>query len=292
MIKSMTGYGKGRKTTDHLALTVEIKSVNHRYSDLTVKSPRGLLPFENSIKKTIGRRLNRGKIDVFINQESAAGSLAVPAFNRGLAASYMKVFKEMRDTFDLEGGIPLSLLAEQKEVILLKEEELPEDEVRLCLDEALKQAMEAIEGMRGAEGEALQEDMENRLAVVEELLGRIEQRAPQVPEEWQEKLSERLTRLHKDVEFDPQRVAQEIAVFADRCDISEEVVRFRSHLKQFRLLFETDEPIGRQMDFLVQELNREVNTMGSKSNDAELTRTVVTIKSELEKIREQVQNVE
>jgi uncharacterized protein (TIGR00255 family) len=146
--------------------------------------------------------------------------------------------------------------------------------------------------MRGAEGEETRRDIESRLRTAEKLLAEIVTRAPQVPLEWQEKLTERLTRLQQGIEFDPQRVAQEIAVFTDRCDISEEIARFKSHLVQFRSLFDDKEPVGRRMDFLVQELNREVNTMGSKSNDAELTNSVVALKSEFEKVREQVQNIE
>jgi uncharacterized protein (TIGR00255 family) len=161
-----------------------------------------------------------------------------------------------------------------------------------ALERALEKALDNIEGMRVAEGEATRHDMVARLENVQNMLAQVESRAPQVPQEWQVKIAERLDRLAKDFEWDPQRVAQEIAVFADRCDISEEIIRFKSHLKQFMALFDSAEPVGRQMDFLVQELNREVNTMGSKSNDAELTRMVVSIKSELEKVREQVQNVE
>jgi uncharacterized protein (TIGR00255 family) len=292
MIKSMTGYGKGQASAEGLSLTVEIKSVNHRYADITVKSPRSLLFLENEIKKRVGERLRRGKIDVFINQDVLTSSLQVPVVNHPLAAAYAKVFDELRSSYGLDGGIPLGLLAGQKDVLVVREGELDEALVRGCLDSALQRALDAIEGMRAAEGAATLTDMENRLAVAEGLLAEVEQRAPAVPLEWQAKLAERLARLNGDVAADPQRLAQELAVFADRCDISEETVRFRSHLQQFRQLFRQEEAVGRQLDFLVQELNREVNTMGSKSNDADLTRLVVGLKAELEKVREQVQNVE
>lgn len=292
MIKSMTGYGKGQGTAEGLALTVEIKSVNHRYADITVKSPRSLLFLESEIKKRVGERLRRGKIDIFINQDVLTSSLQVPVVNHSVAAAYVKVFEELRSTYGLEGGIPLGLIAGQKDVLVVREGELDEAVVRSCLDTALQRALDSIEGMRSVEGAATLIDMESRLAVAEGLLGEVEARAPGVPLEWQAKLSERLARLNGDIAADPQRLAQELAVFADRCDISEEVVRFRSHLQQFRQLFRQDEAIGRQLDFLLQELNREVNTMGSKSNDADLTRLVVGLKAELEKVREQVQNVE
>jgi len=202
------------------------------------------------------------------------------------------VFEELRSAYGLDGGIPLGLIAGQKDVLVVREGELDEAVVRSCLDTALQRALDSIEGMRSVEGAATLVDMESRLAVAEGLLGEVEARAPGVPLEWQAKLAERLARLNGDIAADPQRLAQELAVFADRCDISEEVVRFRSHLQQFRQLFRQDEAIGRQLDFLLQELNREVNTMGSKSNDADLTRLVVGLKAELEKVREQVQNVE
>jgi len=292
MIRSMTGYGKGQGNADGITLTVELKSVNHRYMDITVKSPRSLLPFEAEIKKKVGERLRRGKVDVFINQEFATAGGTVPVLNRPLAEAYVRLFDEMRSDFPVEGSIPLALLAAQKDVILVTEGSVPEELIRGCLDEGLLRALDAMEKMRLAEGESTRIDMEERLSVVEGFLVGVEERAPQVPIEWQAKLKDRLARLQTDVEFDPQRLAQELALFADRCDISEELVRFKSHLQQFRGLFAVADPVGRQMDFLAQELNREVNTMGSKSNDAELTRQVVAIKAELEKVREQIQNVE
>ena len=292
MIKSMTGFGKGQARTEHLALTVEIKSVNHRYADISVRSPRTMLAHEGEIKRRVGERLKRGKIDVFVNQDLTESTAVVPQLNLPLAAAYVRVFEEMRTRFSVEGGIPLALLAAQKEVVILQEGEPALDAVRSCLDPALGQALDHLEGMRAAEGEATRRDLEQRLAEVGEVLAAVEERAPAIPREWRDKLHERLQRLTGDIAFDPQRLAQEIALFADRCDISEEIVRFRSHLNQFRTLLDAEEPVGRQLDFLVQELNLEVNTMGSKSNDADLTRQVVTIKSELEKIREQVQNIE
>lgn len=292
MIKSMTGYGKGQAEQEGLSLSVEIKSVNHRYGDVTIKAPRSMMSLEMEIKKSVSEKLKRGKIDVFITQEINGGGVMAPALNRPLAAAYVALFEDLRTEFPVDGGIPLSLLVSQKEVVTLREGDLPPESLKACLDSALATALQALEAMRTKEGEATLRDMEARLEVVEKLLAAVEKRAPQVAAEWQTKLKERLGRLAGDLAVDEQRIAQEIAIFADRCDISEELVRFRSHLSQFRSLFGSDEPVGRQMDFLVQELNREVNTMGSKSNDAELTRQVVAIKAELEKVREQVQNVE
>ncbi|TFH52857.1 MAG: YicC family protein [Candidatus Zixiibacteriota bacterium] len=292
MIASMTGYGKGQAKVEGIALSVEIKTVNHRYGDVTVKSPRFLFPYENDIKKRVAEVLRRGKIDVFVSQDASSEKGMVPALNRPLAAAYVEVFEEMRDAFGLSGDIPVSLLATQKDVITIREGELDESALLECLQKALGQALDAVRQMRCAEGEATLIDMQTRIDLLEEMLCGVESRAPQVASEWREKLETRLAKLLKDFDYDPQRVAQEIAIFADRCDISEEITRFKSHLVQFRGLFVQSEGVGRQMDFLVQELNREVNTMGSKSNDADLTRVVVSMKAELEKIREQVQNIE
>jgi uncharacterized protein (TIGR00255 family) len=292
MLKSMTGYGKGQASSDAVSLTVEIRSVNHRYSDISIKAPRALMPLESDVKRRVAARLGRGKIDVFINNECASSALAHPTLNRTLATAYVELFEQMRTEFAVDGGIPLSLLANQKDVVVLKESELAVEDVGATLSAAIDGALDVLEGMRLKEGEALRNDIEGRMAELERLLSRIEERAPLVSHEWQGRLTDRLSRLQRDFEYDLQRVAQEIALFADRCDISEEIVRFHSHLQQFGCLLSAAEPVGRQMDFLVQELNREVNTMGSKSNDAEMTRLVVAIKAELEKIREQVQNVE
>ena len=292
MINSMTGYGKGEAQVDNVALTVEIRSVNHRYADITVKLPRTLLAVENEIRRQVGQVLRRGKIDVFVTFGQTEEATVVPVLNRPLAQAYHDLFTRLRNELGLSGGVTLEFLAAQRDVIQLREAESSAEAVQGSLMTALERALDQLAAMRRVEGEATANDLRERLAVLEELLGAVEQRAPLIPQEWQGKLMERLARLQQNLEWDPQRVAQEIAIYADRCDISEELVRFRSHLGQFRAMFDDAEPVGRRMDFLVQELNREVNTMGSKSNDAELTRAVVAMKAELEKVREQVQNIE
>ncbi len=292
MVHSMTGYGKGEADKDGLSATVEIRSVNHRYADISVKLPRSFLAFENLIRKQVGQALNRGKIDVFVNYELTAEVQAVPVLNRDLAGAYHQLLTGLQQEFDLKVPVTVEYLASQKDVVQVREAEIDEDVLRECLVEAVSAALAQHIGMRQVEGEETRKDMAERLDAAELLLEQIEKRAPMVPLEWQEKLTERLARLQQGIEWDPQRVAQEIALFSDRCDISEEIARFKSHLIQFRELFDDQEPVGRRMDFLLQELNREVNTIGSKANDAELTRHVVALKSEFEKVREQVQNVE
>ncbi len=292
MIHSMTGYGKGEAQVGGVSLSVEIRTVNHRYSDVTVKLPRPLLALENEVRRQIGQAVRRGKIDVFVGFAQAEEAAVVPVVNRPLAAAYHELFTRLRNDLGLSGGVTLELIAAQKDVIQLRETESGAEDVQACLQEALALAIDQLLTMRRAEGAATAGDLDERLAALEGMLAAVEQRAPLIPSEWQAKLLERLARLQQNLEFDPQRLAQEVALFADRCDISEELVRFRSHIAQFRGLFGDPEAVGRRMDFLVQELNREVNTMGSKSNDAELTRVVVAMKAELEKVREQVQNVE
>ena len=291
MIKSMTGYGRGQTQVDGLSFSVEIRAVNQRYGDITIKAPRLLMSLEAQIKKQVSTCLKRGKIDVFITQENVGQISAQPVVNRPLADAYVKLFRQLIDDYNLSGGISVGLLTAQKDLLSLEETNVEEQQLSACLADALNTALQGLLSMREKEGEATAVDIRQRLDWLDGLLEGIIVRAPQVPLEWQQKLKDRLERLG-DEAGDPQRVAQEIAIFADRCDISEEVTRFKSHLDQFRDLLQEDEPVGRQMDFLVQELNRETNTMGSKSNDAELTRQVVVLKSELEKIREQVQNIE
>lgn len=291
MIRSMTGYGRGQAQIDGLSFSVEIKAVNHRYGDVSIKSPRLLTPFESDIKKQVSAVLKRGKIDLFISQDHSTQLTNKPIIDKQVAQAYMDAFKDLQELSGLSGDISLEFLAAQKDVLVLQDIEFARDDLWCCLTLAIKNALISIEEMRQKEGAATQIDIENRLTLLSQAIVVIEQLAAQVPLEWQQKLQERLARLQEN-SGDPQRVAQEIAIFADRCDISEEITRINSHLGQFRDLLQQQEPVGRQLDFLVQELNREANTMGSKSNDATLTRHVVTLKAELEKIREQVQNIE
>jgi len=292
MLKSMTGYGKGEVQSDDFSVKVEIRTVNHRFSDISIKAPRFLMSVENDIRKKVAAEINRGKIDLFFQIDQAGDAAGAPQVNYAVANSYIQLFRELGDKYGLSSDVPLELLVAQKDVIETRELSVEDSALPALTMQALAQAIDALQEMRAKEGEAMLNDVESRLACLDGLLGEVALRAPLVIQEWQGKLKERLAKLPDDVAVDPQRIAQEIAIFADRCDISEELTRFASHLVQFRALFATAEPVGRKMDFILQELNREANTMGSKSNDADLTQLVVTIKAELEKIREQVQNIE
>ncbi len=288
----MTGYGKGEAQGSGFSVCVEIRTVNHRFCDISIKAPRFMLPLENDIRKSVSSEINRGKVDLFLQIDQDGDAANVPQVNQTVADAYMQLFAEMKSKYGLSSDVSLDLLMSQKDVLEVKELSVEDSSLPELTMKALGEALEALQTMRAREGEAMLKDIKSRLVTLDKLLQAVSARAPQVVEEWQGKLTERLSRLPDDVAVDQQRIAQEIAIFADRCDISEEITRFASHLEQSESLFEVEEPIGRKMDFILQELNREANTMGSKSNDAELTQAVVAIKAELEKIKEQIQNIE
>jgi len=292
MVKSMTGFGKAESGNQDVAITVEVKSVNHRYCDINIKLPRTLSGFENEVKKAVGQLLKRGKVDVYINLDLVGSGALSATLNRPLAAAYLAALGQLKNEFSVPGEVSLDWLASQKDLIRIKEAAVDEEALKSLLLEAVRAALAGLDQMRIAEGAATADDMQTRLQQIGLLIDQVEALAPEVPKEWKIKLEQRLKKFAADIEFDPQRLAQELAIVADRCDVSEEITRFRSHIQQFDELLQGNEPVGRKMDFLVQEMNREANTTGSKSNHAELTRLVVEIKAELEKIREQVQNVE
>ncbi|RME40476.1 MAG: YicC family protein, partial [Deltaproteobacteria bacterium] len=263
---------------------------NHRFCDVSVKGPKVVAPFEAGLKKRLSEELARGKVDVYINLDIIGEQGYAARANLPLAQATKKAMEELRDVLGLDDPVTLEILTRQKDLVVL-EEEVQLDELEQCLDSALGKALEQLKAMRRTEGEALARDFSERLTSLEKWLVLVEGRADRVPTEWREKLQQRLDRQAPDIEIDPQRLAQELAIFADRCDISEEITRFHSHIGQFRKLLKSGEPVGRKMDFLVQEINREANTIGSKASDAQICNWVVEIKAELEKIREQVQNV-
>lgn len=291
MIRSMTGFGRGRAEVAGLILNVEIKAVNHRFCDISMRSPRQLAAFETAVRKQVTEQAQRGKLDLFFTLEREGESLPQVRVNLPLANSYLAALQQLQGMLGEGGAVSADWLATQKDVLEVVEVEMAEESLARLVETAVAAALVSLDEMRRAEGTALHDDMAGRGLELRNLLAKIRERAPSVPLEWQKKLRDRLARLQDEVECDPQRLAQELALYADRCDISEELVRFHSHLDQYATMLESDEPIGRKLDFLVQEMNREANTIGSKANDAELAASVVLLKSELEKIREQVQNV-
>lgn len=292
MIKSMTGYGKGEAAYAGGRIVVELRCVNHRYGEISVKLPRVLMPFENEIKKRVAEKLNRGKIDVFIQLESAAQA-GVPTANLPLARGYYRALTSIREALGLAEEVDLALIAAQRDVIAVSAEaEAAIEEIPAELVEALEAGLARVDQMRSFEGESLRADFKKRRETLAELIARVEKRAPSVVAEYAQKLKERIQALTQESGLPEERVALEVALLADKCDITEELVRLESHLRQFDETLERSEPVGRKLDFLLQEINREVNTIGSKANDAEIAACVVELKGELEKIREQVQNVE
>lgn len=292
MIKSMTGYGKAEVASGGGQITVEIRSVNHRYGEIFVKLPRTLMQFENDIRKCVAERLKRGKIEVFVQQEGGGGAGALPMLNIPLAKAYYEVFTGMKEALGIGDPVTLPLIASQRDVLVAGEGETVTDALQPELLAAVRVAADNIDVMRVREGKALLEDLRVRRETLASLISSVAKRSPQVVADSFARLKERVAQLAGESGVDEGRLAQEIAIMADRCDITEELVRFQSHLQQFDETLQVGEPVGRKLDFLMQELNREVNTIGSKANDAEVASLVVALKAELEKIREQVQNIE
>lgn len=291
MIKSMTGYGKGEANGPAGRCVVEIRTVNHRYGEVTVKLPRSFLAYEHDLRKAAGSRIKRGKADLFVQWEEAAGAAQVPPVNLAAARGYQAAFLELARELRLSPEIPLSLIVGQRNVLQEAAGEEQPDLLPQVL-QAVQAALDAHDTMRLREGEALERDLRERRQGLAELVVQVTERAPLVVEEYQVKLQQRLVKLLNDTELDPQRLALEVALMADRCDVTEELVRLQSHFVQFDEALALAEPVGRKLDFLMQELNREVNTIGSKANDATVTALVVQLKAELERMREQVQNIE
>ncbi len=292
MIKSMTGYGKYEASSESGRIIVEIRSVNHRYSELSVKLPRALLALENNVRKTVAERIKRGKIEVYVQQDGVTAAGGLPTVNIPLAKAYYEAFSRMKEALGLYDPVPLSLIAAQKDLLVTEENGVRGDDLHDTLIAAVRGAVDNLDAMRSREGVALLEDLQERRNLLSGLVEKIKGRTPLAVAENLARYKTRVMQLAGDSGVDEGRVAQEIALMAERWDINEELVRFNSHLKQFDETLEILEPIGRKLDFLIQELNREVNTIGSKANDAEITSFIVELKAELEKIREQVQNIE
>jgi uncharacterized protein (TIGR00255 family) len=292
MIKSMTGYGKGEAITDHGTFTVEIRSVNHRYGEVSVRMPRGFMALENEVKRAVSALLKRGKIDVFVQWEETMAGESLPQVDTVLARAYFSTFNHLAGELGLPGQVPLSLVIAQKGVLRESSSTCAEEDYRDQLMSALQAAVAALDAMRTREGEALAADLSARRTQVSEWTAMIREQTPAVVIEYRQKLKSRLEQLLEGTELDETRLAQEVALMADRCDVTEELVRLASHFTQFDEALRLPEPVGRKLDFLMQEMNREVNTIGSKSSDAGITTLVIRIKAEMEKMREQVQNIE
>ncbi|MGJ0847734.1 TIGR00255 family protein [Tissierella praeacuta DSM 18095] len=289
----MTGFGRGESSNEVYNFKVEIKAVNHRYNDIVVKMPRHISYLEENVKKIIKTEINRGKIDVYINLDYINESAIDIKVDIPLAKSYKDVLEKLSEELELEENIRLFNILGLSEIIKTERKELDEDIAWTCLKEALNMALRDIMNMKVVEGEELKNDMISKLDRIETIVLEIEERSPLVVLEYKGKLRERIGELlDKDINIDEDRIASEVAIFADKSNINEEIVRLKSHVKQFLSILNEKDAIGRKLDFLIQEMNREINTIGSKANDMLISQNVVEIKSELEKIREQVQNIE
>jgi len=293
MIKSMTGFGRGEFSNELYNFKIEIKAVNHRYNDIIVKMPRHIGYLEENIKKIIKGEINRGKIDVYINLEYVNQSAIDVKVDIPLAKSYKASLEELSRELNLEDNIRLNNILGLSEIIKTERKELDEGIIWECLKEALNIALQDILNMKTTEGIELKNDMLSKLDNINKILVEIENRSPLVVLEYRDKLTERIKELlDKDFNIDEDKINSEVVFFADKSNINEEIVRLKSHLKQFTAILNEVDSVGRKLDFLVQEMNREINTIGSKANDVLISQNVVEIKSEIEKIREQVQNVE
>lgn len=293
MTRSMTGYGRGQRQLDGWDITVEIKSVNHRYFEFSCRVPRSCSYMEDKLKSLVQSRISRGKVDLYL-QLTNTGTLcdSVVKVNLELAKSYVAALQALSEATGLPNDIDLAVLSRYPDVLTSERAEIDEDALWRAVSQVASEALDRFVEMRETEGARLREDILLRLNTVEQLTDTVEAQSPQTVEAYRARLYQKLSTLLADRSIDDTRVLTEAAIFADRVAVDEETVRLKSHLAQFRSILLQPDPVGRKLDFLTQELNREANTIGSKAQDAEVAAVVVALKSELEKIREQIQNVE
>ena len=293
MIKSMTGYGRARQMLHKRDITVEVRSVNNRYLDCTVKMPRMYTFAEDAIKGCVQKAISRGKVDVFITVDASAADVAKVTVNRELAAGYVSALRELAEVCGSENfQVGPETLSRFPDVLTVTKADEDLESVSADLCAVLEEALAAYNTMRAVEGAKLAEDIGNRLTNIENYTSQVEERSPQTVAEYRAKLTARMQEVLQSTTIDEQRILTEAAIYADKVAVDEETVRLRSHVAQLRTMIASDEPMGRKMDFLIQEVNRESNTIGSKCNDVAIAQVVVGLKAEVEKMREQVQNVE
>ncbi len=292
MIKSMTGYGRAEKISGDKNIIVEAKSVNHRFLEIVLRTPSALFPLEMEYKKKIAERFKRGRVEVFIKFEGEGTDVSKVNLNMEIARGYFNILNRLKEEFNLESPVTLKTLTGFRDIFTPPAENEIGAEFLQEVEKSFLEALTILAAMRQEEGLVLLQDMRMRLKIISGILENIQSRAPQVVSEYQKRLAERIKELTEGYALDENRLAQEVAIMAERTDITEEIVRLQSHIGQFETLLQSDEAEGRKIDFLLQEMNREINTIGSKVGDVEITRHVIEIKSELGKLREQAQNIE
>lgn len=292
MLKSMTGFGRSEIVTDECKISVEMKSVNHRYLDLGIKMPKKFNYFEAAIRNLLKGYIQRGKVDLFISYEDYTEGNVSLRYNRQLAAEYMQAFKEMAEQFGIENDVKVSALSRCPEVLTMEQEPEDEDKMWKVLETALREAAERFVETRKAEGENLKADLLGKLDSMTELVSYVEERSPKVIAEYREKLESKVKELLESASVEESRILTEVTIFADKICVDEETVRLRSHIENTRAELMAGGSIGRKLDFIAQEMNREANTILSKANDLEISDRAIALKTEIEKVREQIQNIE
>ena len=292
MIKSMTGFGRSEIVKGNRKISVEIKSVNHRYLEAGIKMPKKLNVFESRMRDLLKKYATRGKIDIFINYEDDSESQVNLKFNQNIADEYMAIFNNMSEKYNLKNDMTVGGLARFPEVITMDEVQEDEEELWHFIEEAMKAALEQFVNTRILEGENLKKDLLGKLDHMEELVAFVEKRSPEIMKEYRSKLESKVKELLGDTTIDESRIATEVIIYADKICVDEETVRLRSHIEHARKCLNEDGGIGRKMDFIAQERNREANTTLSKANDIEISNAAIDLKTEIEKVREQIQNIE
>ena len=293
MVKSMTSFGRSSSEEGQKRIfTVEMKSVNNRYLDINIRMPKALISLEEEVRKMISSSLSRGKVDVFINLKNYSQNEGTPKVDLKLAEDYLNCLREIETNFGLKNDVSVMQLARFPEVITVVQEEEKVEEIFEELKPLISTSIKMMINMRIVEGEKLKEDILDKVSVIEDLVREIEKVADTVPKAYKVKLEERLSELLSGADIDQNRLATEVCIFADKATVDEEITRLGSHISQIRKTLSLNEPIGRKLDFIIQEMNRETNTIGSKSSDIHMTNIVIDIKNLIEKIREQVQNIE
>lgn len=292
MIKSMTGFGRYEYQQDSKKFTVELKSVNHRYLDVNIRMPKKLNFFETSIRALLKQYASRGKVDIFITYEDLAGEQTVLKYNASLAAEYVKYFRQMGVEFGIENDLRASVLAHCPEVLVMEAQPEDEEELWKGLKAALEGAFSQFVETRTSEGEHLKKDILEKLDKMEQLVSKIEEHSPEIVAKYRAKLEEKMREILADTQIEENRIAAEVILFADKICTDEEIVRLKSHISHMRDTLELSEGIGRKLDFIAQEMNREANTTLSKANDLEISNYAIDLKTEIEKVREQIQNIE
>ena len=292
MVKSMTGYGRAREMRNGRDITVEVRSVNNRYLDCTVKMPRAYIFAEDRMKARVQQAISRGKVDVFVTIDASAADAAVVAVNEPLARGYYDALTRLKTMFDLSGDITPEVLAKFPDVLAVTKAEEDVEAIAADICAVLDDALAAYNAMRAVEGEKLAADVAGRITTIEAVVGKVEERSPQTVAAYRQRLEAKMQEVLQSTTIDESRILTEAAIFADKIAVDEETVRLRSHIAQLQAMLVSGEPVGRKLDFLIQEVNRECNTIGSKCNDLTIAQDVVNMKAEVEKIREQIQNIE